>query len=133
MRRTFYRLTENRAVMYLLYTFVAAGFYYAAFNFTAFGTEIGLLIVAIAFLKDFLDTFLISKGQKPGFYRHVEHNPFNYVLVFFILVMGYSGNAEIIGLEVTRDALVVLATSEFVLDLYQDLEVERKIQSSPNM
>jgi hypothetical protein len=116
--------------MYILYTFVALAFYYIAFEMTAYGPEIGLIVVAAAFLKDTVDGVLMSGQKDPSFYRYVEHNPFNYVLVLFLVGLGYSGDATILGLTVTENGIIILATIEFIIDLLQDLETEKKIKQS---
>lgn len=130
MKKTVYGLTENRITMYVLYSFLAAVFYFFSYEYTAFGPEIGFIIVVLAFLKDIVDSYFISRGEEPSLYRYVEHNPFNFILVLFIFGLGYTEAADLQLFQVSAEGIATLATIEFVLDLYQDLETERKFKRS---
>lgn len=121
--RPLQRVSENRLLMYVVYTVVAGAFYWTVFTrFRSYAAVTALAVVTLSLLKDVVVDELYLRGS-PAFYRVVEHNPFNYVLVASLLVR-FDVSGSVFGVRFGETTLVLLAAIDFLVDLAQDIGVE---------
>ncbi len=105
--------------MYVLYTLAAVGVYYMVFTiYRADAPLICLGILTVLVFKDtVLDMFLFRKD--PLIYEYIEHAPFNYVLVIYLVFMA-DLNGSFMAFAFNDVHLTGIALVDLVLDFNQD-------------
>ncbi|MDY6770296.1 MAG: hypothetical protein SVU88_04965 [Candidatus Nanohaloarchaea archaeon] len=117
------QVTGNRLAMYGIYTVVAAVFYEGLFRLVPGAAPLVALAVTVLWLvKDLLVDQLLLRGT-PAFYRFLEHNPFNYVLIAGILVGRFDAPGAVLGLDLVI-LVPLLALVDLLVDGLQDARVE---------
>ncbi len=118
----FLSLSNRRLFMYLLYTVAAVGVYYMVF--TVYRADAPLIclgiVLALLFKDTVLDMFLLR--NQPILYEYIEHAPFNYVLVLYLVFMA-DLNGTILGFAFNDIHLTGLALVDLVIDFNQDARV----------